>query len=132
MTRAPRQSEMSLHLQVARYLRAAWPQDLLWYHCPNGELRHAAVAGKLRAMGVLAGVPDFTLHLPRGQVGYIELKAAGGKLNDAQIAFRASCLANGQAHTVAHSLDEVEATVIRWLGAFGLRPRAHLLARSAA
>lgn len=29
-----------------------------WCHVPNGGHRHAAVAGKLRAAGVKAGVPD--------------------------------------------------------------------------
>lgn len=52
------------------------PELALLHHVPNGEHRVKAVAGKLRALGVKAGVPD--LFLPVGRRGwhglYIELK----------------------------------------------------------
>lgn len=32
-----------------------------WFHVPNGGLRHKAVAGKLKAMGVKDGVPDIII-----------------------------------------------------------------------
>lgn len=127
----PRQKEVSLHMSVAAYLRHAWPADLLFFHVPNGEQRDARTGAKLKAMGALAGVPDFALHLPRGQVGYIELKTAAGALSETQLAFRESCIAHGHGHAVCRSLDEVEATITRWLAAFGREPRARTL-RSAA
>ncbi|MCP3790644.1 VRR-NUC domain-containing protein [Pseudomonas sp. N2-11] len=49
----------------------------LIYHVPNGGHRVKAVAGKLKAQGVKAGVPDLVLPMARGGwFGlYIEFKA---------------------------------------------------------
>lgn len=57
-------------------VRARYPLLKLLHHIPNGGLRHKAVAGRLKAMGAKAGVPDLCLPVPRhGHYGlYIELK----------------------------------------------------------
>ncbi len=49
----------------------------LIYHVPNGGHRVKAVAGKLKAQGVKAGVPDLVLPMARGGYFgmYIEFKA---------------------------------------------------------
>ena len=54
-----------------------YPELNLLYHVPNGGSRHKAEAGRLRAEGVKAGVPDLCLPVARGQYHglYIELKA---------------------------------------------------------
>lgn len=44
-----------------------YPELNLLYHVPNGGSRHKAEAGRLRAEGVKAGVPD--LCLPVGVAG---------------------------------------------------------------
>ena len=119
--------EVAIHMQVAAFLRRAWPEHLPVYHCPNGEQRDARTAGKLKGMGVLAGVPDFTLHLPKGQVAYIEIKAASGQLSEAQIEFRAKVMALGCGYETCRSVDDVAAVVERWLALFGLTPRARLM-----
>ncbi|MBA1200477.1 VRR-NUC domain-containing protein [Pseudomonas capeferrum] len=50
----------------------------LIYHVPNGGHRMKAVAAKLKAQGVKAGVPDLVLPMARGGYFglYIEFKAA--------------------------------------------------------
>lgn len=62
------------------------PELRLIYAIPNGGHRHAAVAKKLKAEGVKAGVPD--LHLPVARRGWhglwIELKAIGKGASKAQ------------------------------------------------
>lgn len=54
------------------------PELVLLHHTPNGGWRDKKTAGRLRAAGVKAGVPD--LHLPIARHGYhslwIELKRA--------------------------------------------------------
>lgn len=57
-------------------VRARLPELKLLHHIPNGGLRHKAVAGKLKAMGAKAGVPDLCLPVARhGYHGlYIEMK----------------------------------------------------------
>lgn len=54
-----------------------YPELNLLYHVPNGGSRHKAEAGRLRAEGVKAGVPDLCLPVARGQYHglYIELIA---------------------------------------------------------
>ena len=44
-----------------------YPELNLLYHVPNGGSRHKAEAGRLRAEGVKAGVPDLCLPVARGQ-----------------------------------------------------------------
>ena len=62
---------------------------VLWFHPPNGGHRHRAVAARLKAEGVKAGVPDVWILTPpprvpdaRGVV--VELKKKGGRLSSAQ------------------------------------------------
>ena len=59
-------------------LRARMPEvaDLI-FHVPNGGHRVKAVAAKLKAQGVKAGIPDLVLPMARGGfIGlYIEFKA---------------------------------------------------------
>lgn len=57
----------------------------LMYHVPNGGHRAKAVAGKLKAQGVKAGIPDLVLTMARGGFFglYIEFKATPP--NDAAI-----------------------------------------------
>ncbi|MDB5445646.1 MAG: hypothetical protein JWQ97_963 [Phenylobacterium sp.] len=129
--RQPRQKEVTLHMSAAAFLRHAWPADLPFFHVPNGEQRDARTGAKLKAMGALAGVPDFALHLPRGQIAYIELKTSAGAMSDAQFAFRQACIAHGHGHAVCRSVEDVETTITRWLAAFGLEPRARLQRKAA-
>ena len=69
--------------QIALFMWAATPAvveqypELRWMHAiPNGGYRHKSEAGKLRAMGVKAGVPDIFLPIKRGEYSglYIEMK----------------------------------------------------------
>ena len=59
---------------------AAHPELRLMFHIPNGGSRSRAEAGRFKAEGVKAGVPDICLPVPRG--GYhglfIELKRTQG------------------------------------------------------
>lgn len=65
-----------------------YPELNLLYHVPNGGSRHKAEAGRLRAEGVKAGVPDLCLPVARGQYHglYIELKRQrGGRTSGSSI-----------------------------------------------
>lgn len=53
-----RRPEESLQRALVAHLRARLPAPWLVLHVPNGGGRSKAEAGILKAMGVLAGVPD--------------------------------------------------------------------------
>lgn len=59
--------------------KGRWPELGMLYAVPNGGDRHPAVAAKLRAEGVKAGVPDLCLPVPRGGYHglYVEMKRQG-------------------------------------------------------
>ncbi|SEJ57549.1 VRR-NUC domain-containing protein [Pseudomonas linyingensis] len=85
--RAPVDYEGNEQAALFNWMRLRHP--LAWrlaYHVPNGGHRHKAVAAKLKAQGVKAGVPDITLALPRGGHHglYIEFKATPP--HDAEVA----------------------------------------------
>ena len=66
MTRAKLERRLSLLLPTEEQEQVALAQwlDLMrlrWCHVPNDGARHKATAGKLRALGVKAGVPDILI-----------------------------------------------------------------------
>lgn len=66
----------------ANWQRGKYPELALMYHTPNGGHRSKAEAGRFKAEGVKAGVPDICLPVARGGYHglYIELKRQrGGK-----------------------------------------------------
>lgn len=67
-------------MQMVRAHERDCPELELFYAVPNGGDRRKATAGKMKAEGQRAGVPDYALPVPRhGFHGlYIELKTATG------------------------------------------------------
>lgn len=85
----PKMSEHDHQVMLCHWAQAASlvrPELALLYAIPNGGLRHAVVAAKLRAEGARAGVPDLCLPQPRGGFGalYIEMKKPTGKASALQ------------------------------------------------
>ena len=56
--------EEQLHKACVAYLRAALPKPWITWHSANGGGRSKAEAGILKAMGVLAGMPDLFVMGP--------------------------------------------------------------------
>lgn len=105
---------------------------------PNGGARSKATAGKLKAEGVVAGVADLILLVPRfgfphiiegntdGIVSYvgtdeiccalcIEMKTAKGRQSPEQKEWQAKVEAQGYKYAVCHSLDEFMNTINNYL-----------------
>jgi len=81
-----KESESSLQVNV--YSRAlvnftdSHPEILLLHAIPNGDWRGFGTGMKLKAQGVMPGIPDLFLPVPKGDYHglYIELKKAGGSV----------------------------------------------------
>ncbi len=73
-------------IQWARWQQERHPELKLLHHCPNGGSRNKAEAVKLKQMGVVAGIPDLHLPVPKGIYSglYIELKYDRGTLQESQ------------------------------------------------
>lgn len=134
--------EVALAKAVARFLDFALrPLGIPYTHFPAGEKREkvtrirkgrtvtfSPAGARLKAMGLKPGWPDYQLIMPNGQAAFIELKVGDNGLSDDQIAVRASLIECGCGYAVCRSLDEVDATLSRWLAKFGLVHRATITA----
>jgi hypothetical protein len=82
----PSPGEYQLHCAVADVVRR-WPMPgWIYTHIASGEKRDMETAARLKRMGVVAGWPDLQFFGPQGQVCFVELKAKGGRLSEAQAA----------------------------------------------
>ncbi len=73
-----------------------------------------AKAGRLKAMGLRAGISDLVLVGPDGQAYFLEVKTPGGKLSESQKLFSNLCLAKGWKYAVARSVEDAAELVRVW------------------
>lgn len=100
-----------------------WPELRLMFAVPNGGARSKATAGRLKAEGVKAGVPDVILPIPRGGYGacYIELKVPAqngkkaGRESKAQKAMREALCEAGNYSVVCVGWDAASVALIKYL-----------------
>lgn len=104
-------SEHSLQISAADFLRKALPSRAVFFHVPNGELRDKRTAAKLKAYGVLPGVPDFIVICDGKLIG-LELKAPKGRASPEQVAIGDAFVANGFNWQIVRSLEEVERVLL--------------------
>lgn len=110
--RAPKPMQTEEHnLQVAccKWFRLQYPKySRLLFAIPNGGGRSKAEAGKLKAEGVVAGVADLCLAIPRNGFAalYVEMKKSDGKQQTNQKEWQKDCEAVGNRYVVCKSLEE--------------------------
>lgn len=98
---------------VAIYLKF---NGAFWFHSPNGGSRNAIEASKLKAMGVLPGVPDcMVLDARHGFAGLaIELKVGRNKPSEHQLAVAERLVAAGWLVCITWSLDDAISLIDWW------------------
>ena len=83
------------------------PSVLLLHAIPNGDFRGFRTGTKLKAEGVIPGVPDIFMPVARGGFHgfYLELKRKGGKVSDEQWEFMEAAHAEGYFVRVTNHLQ---------------------------
>jgi len=113
-------NEDTLQVYAADVLRAFKRGGVLAWHTPNGGHRHIAVAKKLKRMGTLSGVPDWTILVPtistitRFSLYFLELKDAKGKQSPSQIEFQKAVEALGIEYRIARDPVSIDTALIEW------------------
>lgn len=80
-------SEHQIQSAFVRWFRIQYPKLLfVGYSTPNGGLRTKSYGGKLKAEGMVSGVPDFHLAIPNDKYAslYLEFKSEKGRLSTEQ------------------------------------------------
>ena len=110
--------EQQLLFEWAALSAGRWPELALMYHIPNGGSRSKSEAGRFRAEGVKAGVPDICLPVAReGYHGlYIELKRVkGGRVSTAQQGWIAALRDQGYYACVCKGWDDAAHVIKKYL-----------------
>lgn len=104
-------------MKAVRYAEGKHPELRLLFAVPNGGDRHPAVAAKMKAEGVKAGVPDYLLPVARG--GFhglaIELKTATGSASREQKGWLADLRAQGYRAEVCKGWQQAFDTLTDYL-----------------
>ena len=116
--------EQQLLFRWARFYVSKYPELALLYHIPNGGSRRKSEAGRFKAEGVKAGVPDLFLPAARGNFHglYIEMKRkAGGRVSADQKAWINALSKQGYAVRVCLGWEDAARTLEEYLqlGEFG-------------
>ena len=87
------------------------------FSIPNGEYRHIATAVKLKRSGVLSGVSDLFLMIPKnGYHGmWLEMKAKTGSVSDKQKEFMAAASSMNYLAVVCYGFDEAKTAITKYL-----------------
>jgi hypothetical protein len=111
----PAAKEFDVHCVIADTLRLGLAPGWMWFHCPNGELRSKATAGRLKRMGVKPGVADFLLvGPPFATLHALELKRRGERPQDVQLAFLEAVTLTGGRSAWVDSFDGAMAVLRDW------------------
>jgi hypothetical protein len=107
------QHEVPVHITIYQYLCAVLPpaEYKIW-HTPNGGFRDEVEAGKLKRMGVLAGVADLIIMGLTRRLFFLEVKTKTGRLSRAQKDFRDFCLLVGYPFAVVRSVEDARAFLL--------------------
>jgi hypothetical protein len=114
---ASEHQEQSALIEWVRKTQARIPQLALLYAVPNGARVAPGTANKLKAEGLLAGVPDLCLPVARGgyHALYIEMKSAIGKASPEQVAYMELLMDEGNMTAVCNGWEIAQAVIYSYL-----------------
>lgn len=107
--RPSHEREHIAQVKCVTYFRNSYPEySRLLFAVPNGGARTKTTAAKLKAEGVVAGVSDLILLVPRGQYHglCIEMKTEKGKQSEEQKVWQELVTEQGYLYVVIRSFDD--------------------------
>lgn len=111
-------SEAQIQAAAVQYLQR---EKVFCHSVPNeGAGSDMVRTTQLVAMGLRKGVADLVVWWPDG-IGYLEMKAPGGKQSREQMVFERKCRENGIAYDLAFSVEEVQEILRRHRECLGQR-----------
>jgi len=112
--------EYQIQIALVTRLKLMVRKDVLFFHCPNGEIRDKRTAAKLKAMGVLPGVADLLFFWNDGGLRglFLELKARKGTQSPVQRIFEDRSTFLGIYYECADNID----AAVRILTQYGILP----------
>ena len=111
-------TEHQEQIAVITWFRLQYKQYASYlFAIPNGGVRNIGTAVKLKKEGVLAGVPDLFLMIPKnGFHGlWIEMKVKGGRISDSQKQFMGAATLMGYPAIVCYGFDEAKNAINDYL-----------------
>ncbi|MDO4691881.1 MAG: VRR-NUC domain-containing protein [Porphyromonadaceae bacterium] len=114
----PRHKESELQKACVAWFRVRYPKSAkMLFSVPNGGKRNVFEATIMKSEGVVAGVADLLLLIPRKGFGClcIEMKAGKGRQSDLQKEWEALTTLHGNKYVVVRSREEFEGVVEEYL-----------------
>lgn len=110
-------TEQQVVISWAAMHEERYPELKLLHHIPNGGSRNKREGAKLKRMGVLAGVSDLHLPVPKGRYHslYIEMKYDEGTVSSNQKTFISRAAGYENYCCVCYSAEEAIAVLQRYL-----------------
>lgn len=113
-----RHIESDIQIACVTWFRYQYSKfDTLLFAVPNGGPRNKVTASILKAEGVVAGVSDLILLVPRTQYHglCIEMKTSKGTQQDTQIAFQKAVESQGYKYVLCRSVDDFRKEINNYL-----------------
>jgi len=111
-------NEHDEQVAVVEWFRMRFPLlKMALFAIPNGGLRHIRVAMTLKKEGVISGVSDLFLMVPRGTFHglFIEMKTKKGKLSDNQKEFIKIAINMGYEAIVGYGFEDAKNKIEKYM-----------------
>ncbi len=105
--------EEDLHRAVWVMIQSEARADVVIFHPANGGARSKAEAGRMKAQGVVAGIPDLIV-IVAGRAHGLELKTQHGRISPAQKRMAEMFQCAGAEYDVARSVAGARMILARW------------------
>lgn len=99
-------SEHRIQVQLINELVYRMRPELVRFAIPNGGLRNGRVAVKMKAEGLMPGMPDLGFAIEDGRTAWLEMKTDKGSLSDMQWGVRRKLEQLGHQWAMARSVEE--------------------------